>query len=81
MNKTHEMLKGTHKRWSEDDWELEQCHTCGLSGIHKLSCPERYATQEQGGKEVGECIAGDNCMCDELERTVCFDWKQRNYYP
>lgn len=54
MQKTREMMEGTHKRWSEDDWEAElaldesdydedeACDVCGLSGIHKMSCPLKW---------------------------------------
>ncbi|QYW06705.1 hypothetical protein uav_174 [Pseudomonas phage UAVern] len=71
MIKTREMMEATHKRFSDDDWELDVCEVCGLSGTHKMSCPERYVVE-------GYCIAGDNCMCaEEIQRAGCLDWKQQ----
>lgn len=54
MYKTREMMEGTHKRWTEDHWELEledttpdgECPVCGLVGGHKMSCPLRYTNNQ-----------------------------------
>lgn len=91
VNGYRAVIDVTYVAGEEGSWQVSQ-HAAGpfystrelneQMGSIMAECPEGYRLHIEfqdpldEAEEDGYCIAGDMCVCNALEQSVCFDWKQ-----